>query len=305
MNIITEDDIDFSAYLDMTDHDHKVKSARDYVREVIDHFWSESEPKGATMNFVKTRNAMRFRPHEVSIWTGYSGHGKSLLLGQVVIGFAMQGLHTCIASMEMKPKTTLARMARQASGAAKPDVDFIDGFCDAIGDGLYIYDQQGMVQPDKMIAVIRYCAIEKKCSFFIIDSLLKCGIAEDDYNGQKRFVDQLCSVAKDTGIHIHLVAHARKGKDEMTPPDKHDVRGAASITDQVDNVLICFRNKAKEDAKASGKDVDADPDAYLICRKQRNGDWEGALKLYFDPASQQYTEVNGMPIDLLNTGMYA
>jgi twinkle protein len=195
-------------------------------------------------------------------------------------------------------------MTRQASGTRIPDPEFIREFLTIMGQGLYLYDHQGMVDRHKLEAAIRYASQEKGCKHFVIDSLMKCGIAEDDYNAQKDFVDQLCTVAKDTGTHIHLVAHSRKGKDEMTPPGKHDIRGGASISDQADNIIIVWRNKVKEDGINQGKANHSDPDAVAICCKQRNGEWEGALPLFFDPDSQQLTETQGDVMDLLSPRTY-
>lgn len=122
---------------------------------------------------------------------------------------------------------------------------------------------------------------------------MKCGINEDDYNGQKRFIDQLCAAAKDTGCHIHLIAHSRKGQDELTAPNKMDVKGSGSITDQVDNVFTVWRNKRKEQSISAGKagpDVIEQPDALLICDKQRHGEWEGRTGLWFHKDSFRYLE---------------
>ena len=60
-------------------------------------------------------------------------------------------------------------------------------------------------------------------------------------------------------------------------PDKHDTKGSGSITDQVDNLFMVWRNKPKEDdRKASGPNgkKQKEPDCYLLCRKQRN--YEGS-----------------------------
>lgn len=305
MNWIQDEEIDFSLYLNETDHDHKVKSSRDFSDDVVSYFHDPHHPKGAKTSFNMLADRLRFRPHEVTIWAGFNGHGKSLLLGQAVIGFAMQAQKTCIASLEMKPVTTLARMARQACQTNKPDEDFIREFCDILGDHLYLYDQQGMVKSDKIIAVIKYAAEKKGCQHFVIDSLMKCGIGEDDYNNQKHFIDSLCTTARDTGIHIHLVAHSRKAKDETVAPNKQDIRGGASISDQVDNVITVWRNKVKEADLDRGKPAHHEPDAYMICQKQRNGEWEGALRLWFEPASQQFSESGNGAIDLLNPRLYA
>src|SRR6185369_11394508 len=124
-----------------------------------------------------------------------------------------------------------------------------------------------------------------------------------DYTGQKNFVDALCSLGRDTGMHIHLVAHSRKKANESEAPGKMDVKGSGSITDQVDNVLTCWRNKPKEERRQAD-DVrysPHDPDALLICDKQRNGEWEGRIALWFDPASLQFVESsNGLPMDMLS-----
>jgi twinkle protein len=145
---------------------------------------------------------------------------------------------------------------------------------------------------------MRYCSDKLKINHFVIDSLMKCGIAEDDYNRQKAFVDQLCAHAKDTGMHVHLIAHSRKSQDEYAVPGKMDVKGSGAITDQVDNVLTVWRNKRKEleigKLVAKNQDIPDDlreqPDAMVICDKQRHGEWEGRIALWFDTKSFQYLD---------------
>jgi predicted glycosyltransferase involved in capsule biosynthesis len=52
---------------------------------------------------------------------------------------------------------------------------------------------------------------------FCIDSLMKIGnISEDDYNGQKKFVDKLATYCRDLNIHVFLICHTRKMADEYT-----------------------------------------------------------------------------------------
>lgn len=211
----------------------------------------------------------------------------SLALGQVLIGFLGQGMGSCIASLEMAPRITLARMCRQYFRVSRPEPELIREFHDSVGKHLCVYDQSGTVTDKKIFAVIRYAAEELGLKHFVLDSLMKCGIAEDDYTGQKMFVDRLCAEAKDTGMHIHLVAHSKKQKDELVPPGKMDVKGAGSMTDQVDNVITWWRNKKKEQADCPDQ---SEPDAMLICDKQRNGEWEGRAAFWFDRVSQNFVE---------------
>lgn len=294
VNLLQPDDIDFAHYLRSTDTAHKVRSAADYEAAVREAFDTSREPAGVTLPWAKTHDDIRLRPGEVSLWAGVNGHGKSLLLGQVVLWLMRQHKRTCVASFEMKPFTTLARMVRQASGGRHPASPFIGRFFGWARPSLWVYDQQGTVDADKLIAVVRYCQDRLGIEHFVIDSLMKCVKGEDDYNGQKNFLDVLTAVARDTGMHIHLVHHIRKQGDESKPGGKMDLKGSGAITDQADNVFIVWRNKAKEFAAKAGQEHDAtEPDAMLICDKQRNGEWEGRIALWFDAASQQYQGVQG------------
>ncbi|THF64338.1 AAA family ATPase [Pseudothauera rhizosphaerae] len=295
------DDIDFSAYADLTEHDQRVISSGEYADDVVGYFWDDSKPRGEALPWDRTDGKLLFRPGEVTLWAGYNGHGKSLALGQFAVGLVAQASTCCVASLEMKPVVTLARMCRQAFGTSKPDPDSIRMFHQLTDRRIWMYDQQGTVSADKMIGVMRYAATVKQCAHFVLDSLTKCGLGEDDYTAQKIFVDRICTVARDTGLHVHLVAHSRKGKDENSPPGKMDVKGSGAITDQVDNVLTWWRNKAKEDAIRKGGDFsELDPDAVLICDKQRNGDWEGRVGFWFDPASMQFVETSSRaPMNML------
>jgi len=287
---LISDEIDFNAYLSETDAGHKVIPASRYEQEVIDYFANTGTNRGAPLPWGKTVGNIGFRKGEVTLWGGMNGHGKSLALGQACIHFARaEKQRIVIASMEMKPVVTIARMARQEYGR-NPSVDGIKQFHQWTDGHLWLYDQLGAVKQDRMLAVLRYCAEQIKADHFIIDSLMKCGIAEDDYTGQKHFIDQLCAIGRDSGMHIHLVAHSRKAKDEYSPPGKMDVKGTGSITDQVDNVITVWRNKKKEADAQDGYADPMTPDALLICDKQRNGEWEGKVGLWFNGDFQRFEE---------------
>lgn len=289
--ILSEPDFDkYMAQRDTSDHAN-VKPAAEFKTGLIKFFNGDNELSGDKLPWVKTHDLIRFRPSEVTLWAGYNGHGKSLLLGQVMTHL-LKIQKVCIASFEMRPVTTLARMCRQTLGSDKPTDGYLNRFCERLIDRLWIYDQHGTVSQERVISVIYYAAEKLGVKHFVIDSLMKCGISEDDYNGQKRFIDRLCAAAKDTECHIHLVAHSRKGQDEFNQPSKMDVKGSGSITDQVDNVMTVWRNKRKEQLIASGKSdekASLEADAFIICDKQRNGEWEGKIGLWYDKQGMRFS----------------
>ena len=309
MQVLLEDNIDFSRYESETETRERVKPASVWVGALIEGLRHPVRSPRQVLPWGKTHQLIQFRPGEVTVWGGANGAGKSLITGMVALSLMAQDQRVCIASFEMKPSKTIERMARQWSGrnphdpafagsleARKSLIDVYEQFRDW-SSTLWLYDQQGTVTAKKVAAVARYCAVEKGVRHFFIDSLMKCVAGEDDFNAQKAFVDELTAIARDHEMHIHLVHHVRKPSDESRKPCKFDLRGSSAITDQTDNVLIFWRNwpkeKKREDNKLTKEDDAKEPDALLICCKQRNGEWEGSIGLWYDRNSQQYVEHRG------------
>ena len=300
IRIVRPDEVDFEKYLKANDVAQKVKNAGEFLDEIEAEIANPAEDVSQTMPWTKTHAGFQFRAGEVTLYAGGNGGGKSMVTGQIAMGLIKQKQKVMIASFEMKPKRTLFRMLRQFAGE---NIDFprytdkhrylsnlitrMRAFAHA---NLWLYDQQGTVTAQQVIAVSRYSAVELGVQHIFIDSLMKCVSGEDDYNAQKAFVDELTSLARDHNVHVHLIHHIRKLQSEEIKPNKNDIKGSGSISDQVDNVLMVWRNKKKEhDAQNGVVDVMI-PDAYLMCEKQRNGEAEDWYSLWYLKDSQQFVE---------------
>lgn len=292
---LLDDDLDLSEYLQAPQEAHKIRSAADWAEDVINSFYKPRNAPNAVLGFSKTDFDFEIRRGEVTLWAGINGHGKSQFVGQVVLNQILRAQKVCVASLEMAPARTMARMSRQAFGDDRPTQDFIRSFHRWTDGKLWLYDHVGPCRPEIIVALIRYASDTFGIDQFVVDNLTKVVDGEDNYNAQKDFVNQLCMAAHDTGVHVHLVAHVRKGKSEKDQPGKFDVKGAGSITDLVDNVFIVWRNKAKEEAiRAGNMNYDrSEPDTMLQLEKQRNGETEGHYRFWFHPASLQYLETTG------------
>ncbi len=291
--MIEDDDIDFARYMRDTDPRAKMRPASSYWALVKERLAAGPTQRGTPMPWTKTEEKIRFRQHEVTVWAGVNSSGKSLLNGQVMMGFMRAGERCAIASFEMPPAETLGRMCRQASMGPKPTDAFQDAFRDWTDGKLWVYDHHGQIDPGHMLAVCRYVHEELKIRHLVIDSMMKVIRAEDDMNAQKAFVNDLCSIAQESGMHIHLIHHMRKGDGSGKPGSKDDIKGSGSITDQVDNVIVVWRNKLKEAAIQANKEVEDSADALMIVDKQRHGEWEGRIGLWFDRGSMQYVGSSG------------
>lgn len=312
---LNEDEIDFEKYLKQTDHKQLVKKAIVWADELMEEAINPPVDTSVMMPWSSTADSFSFRSGEVTVWAGLNGSGKSMMTSQVALGLVKQKQRVCIASFEMKPKVTLKRMIRQFAGKSlestnyqlspvQQKLDAITRFKTFANNYMYFYDQQGTVRPEIIIAMCKYCAEELGITHIVVDNLMKCVSGEDNYNGQKDFVDQLTSVARDYNIHIHLVHHIRKLANDEIRPSKSDLRGSSSITDQVDNVLILWRNKKKEHELQCGDTTNIDaPDALLMCEKQRNGENESWYDMWYHKDSQQFLDRSGgMPMAFDHAG---
>ncbi|HYQ91926.1 MAG TPA: toprim domain-containing protein, partial [Candidatus Competibacteraceae bacterium] len=205
----------------------ELKNAGAFVEDVIAEFYPSSEnPPGMRLPWEKVGYRVLFRPGEVSIWTGWNGSGKSLLLGYLMVHGMSNRDRVCIASLEMQPRKTLMRMIRQITGLSQPSIPYIRAVHEWLADKLWLFDLVGTAKTSTLLSIMEYARRRYAISHFIIDSLAKCGMSEDDYNAQKAFVETLSDFAREHNAHVHLIAHARKGSDEHNPPGKMDVKGS-------------------------------------------------------------------------------
>lgn len=287
---LIKDTIDLSGFMGDVETTHAVNPASNWVDGVKDYFFKPADAPLTRLGWRKTHADFQFRSSEVTLWAGINGHGKSQMVGQVALALMQQSERVCIASMEMSPVRTMARMTRQAHGSSEPALRYIDDLGAWTDGRLWLYDHVGSCRPELMLAVIRYAVSKFEITHFIVDNLMKVVEGEDDYNGQKNFVNGLCTIAHDTGVHIHLVLHVKKGKSETDVPGKFDIKGSGAITDLVDNVFVVWRNKAKEQLMRDGENCAEEVDAMLCLEKQRNGEAEGRYGFWFDRPSMQYLE---------------
>ncbi len=275
------------------------KQASTLVEKVIDQFYPpDGTPLGYAPPWDKAIGKIIFRPAELSIVCGINGHGKSQVLGHVMLHMMAQGARICVASLELKPARLLMRLTRQAAGLAEPTVDYIRAIHHWYEDKLWLFDLVGTAKADRLLEVFLYARQRYGIDIFVIDSFLKLDIPEEDYKAQKSLIEKLCDFKNQHNCHVFLVVHPRKGVDESKAPGKLDTKGTGAISDLADNCFAVWRNKSKEELKRqhdggallNPKELEElkKPDCFLICDKQRNGDWEGRFALWFDPQSFQY-----------------
>jgi twinkle protein len=270
----------------------ELRKPLDYLTQVENLFYGEKlSDMGFAPPFKQLNNSLRFRPDELIIVAGANATGKSQFCGHLMLEAVRSGFGVCIASMEFRPERYLARMVRQVTGISEPTKEYLRHAMRWMQESMWVFDLTGTAKSDRMIEVFRYARRRYGITTFLIDNLAKCGFAEDDYNGQKQFIDRLTDFAKDTQSIVFLVHHMRKGGT-----DKDGVKGTGAITDMADTVLTVWRNREKEQevraALAERRDPDPKivdkPDGSIRCEKQRNGEDEPVKHIWFHADSFQF-----------------
>ncbi len=146
--------------------------------------------------------------------------------------------------------------------------------------------------------MFEYARCRYGCDQFSIDSLMRLGVAGDDYNTQEQVIFQLVEWTMASNVHVHLVAHSKKGERDRGSPETGDIKGAMEIGANAFNILSIWRDRKFEEQvqglRESGageearKLFESKPGVVLNVAKQRNGDFEGKVGLWFDQATYRY-----------------
>ena len=272
-----------------------LKRAAEYFDKVAHLFWPAHEERpGYTLPMQKFAGKVFFRPAELTLWSGASGSGKSQIISDCIPHWIREGSRVCVASFEMRGEQTLRRMAKQTGGVDRPTEPFLRMIFDYLDPGLLLYERVGKAGVAELLEIFDYARAKYGCDQFVIDSLMRLGIAQDDYTGQEKAVFQIVDWTIQHSVHVHMVAHSRKGERGSGAPETEDIKGAMEIGANAFNILTVWRNRKHEEQVQMAESDDLreelmqKPGVILNVAKQRNGDFEGKAGLWFDQETYQY-----------------
>lgn len=276
-----------------------IKSASAFTDQV----WELYDQKGSTAGYTTPWPDLpfRIRPGEFTVVSGYSGHGKTQMLNHLIVHLTSLGAKVFDASLEIKPAKTLHMMSRSALAKRTPDDrKELEECINWMSESMWFYDHVGVAKKDRLLEAMNYARKRFGVDVFVIDSLFKCGVSGEDFNGQRCFMDELTAFANDTGAHVLLVAHSRKSENEDRIPTKTDISGSQDINNAAFNVLIVWRNKLKKRRRDEAlqkndplkvAEIDGWYDGKIRLDKQRFGEGEDKdISMFFDPSSWQFQQ---------------
>lgn len=234
----------------------------------------------------------RFRPGELTIWTGTSSHGKSTLLNFAMAQLASKMKRpSLIVSLEMKPAKVLKRIIL-GTGVAITSPEDVKMVLETLNSWVLFCDKIGKITKEELFEIMQYAVARYGTAHIAIDSLMRIKGLEEDYPAQNEFITDLVTFSRETDCHIHLVAHPRKSPGNSAP-QAHDIKGSGHIRDNADNVLVLWRDMEKEKALAADpKDAKAKlaPDSKLMVEKDREEGIYREFPLKFNPSTYSYSK---------------
>lgn len=249
---------------------HLVTAAH-YVDATIEQFFPSAAIAGHPLSLTRHDNdelTFRFRPGELSVWTGVSSHGKSTMLNYGMIELSGKTkLPSLIVTLEMQPAKVLRRIMLATGMDVKNEADVRD-WIEHLKSWLLFCDRVGQIDRDELFEILAYANARYGVAHACIDSMMRVKGLEEDYPAQNQFVVDLATFARDSGMHIHLVCHPRKQQGHNAP-EAHDIKGSGHIRDNADNVIVVWRNREKEkllESKLMDDRVKAEkmPDAFNL-----------------------------------------
>jgi hypothetical protein len=241
----------------------RLKSIYEFEEEIWNKFHpSGTEQIGLTLpwgNHFGSSLPFRFRYGEVTVWTGYNKHGKSEVLNHCMVDLCWQGDKALICSLEVQAPETyrkLIRMTQARRDVARPEdrAQFAEKCLKPLADKIWVYDQVGNADIEEVMNVMLYAYQRFGVRQFVLDSLMRFsgldGEGQEIWNAQRGFMDRLTNFAKLYNVHVHLVAHSKKPNDrkgEAIIPRRYDVMGSSYISNLAFNVIVVWRNRAKQD----------------------------------------------------------
>jgi twinkle protein len=272
-----------------------LRKASDFADAVAALFWpAHDTPIGYSTPYKKLGDKLLFRPGELTLWTGASGGGKSQILSDCMVDWVSQGSRVCLSSLEMKPEQSLKRMCKQTVGVDRPTDRAIRAALSWLDNGLLLYERVGKAGIKGLLEIFSFARAKYGCDQFVVDSLMRLGIDQEDYSGQERALFELVDWVLANSVHLHLVAHSRKGDKDRGVPETEDVKGAMEIGANAFNIIAVWRNRKLEDqikaaqSEDERRKMEEKPGVILNVAKQRNGDFEGKVGLWFNQENYQY-----------------
>lgn len=230
------------------------------------------------------------RKGEVTVVTADTGAGKTTFCTQLMVNCAMQGIPVWINSWEMKPETTMRKLASIVLRRPMKICPFNDHENEQFDEWALrykVYINPNTIGTDinslaKQLVVAKQLGIE----IVMLDHLDYLVNTRKDklHEAIDETVKRLHELAFALGMHFILICHPRQSSTGSEEIGMHALKGSSSIKQYADNILILHR--------CARTDNTADPNKVKIrVAKNRMFGIEGNTYLFYQPLWDGYVQL--------------
>jgi len=232
-----------------------VSTVEDLHQDLID-LYKNGVKKVYSTGWITLDEYYHVRPGELSVVTGYPGHGKSEFMDALLLNLAIQyDWNFSICSLENLPyERYLIKMTEKFIGKPffagpnkRMDEEELSNAESFLNEHFYLINPE-QVEIDYILSIAKSLIYRHGINGLIIDPYNELdhkrpiGMSETEYISQ--FLSKVRRFAKLNNIGIWVVAHPVKPPIENRdkPPTIYDISGSANWANKSDNALAIFRH---------------------------------------------------------------
>jgi len=238
----------------------------DQIENEIEDLYNNGHAQTFSTGFKYLDYHYTVRPGEMTVWTGYTGHGKSEFLDQLLINlYQLHGWAFGICSLENFPvKNHVSKLISKITGKAFFEGDRMtaperDQAIESLKDHFYfIYPED--VTINSILATAKQLIYQKGINGVVIDPYNELehkrpkNLTETEYISE--FLSKVRRFARDNEIHVWIVAHPKKPDQEIkTAPGLYQITGSANWANKADNGISIFRNMVNDQVEIHIKKI--------------------------------------------------
>jgi twinkle protein len=225
----------------------------------------QNPPKGLMIEGWQSFNERLggLRPHELTIFCGATGSGKTQFLANMATNLMQKGEKLFVASVETGPTDFAVRMISVMVGRDlnTGDPSDIKSFSkkiapdfDRIQDNVFFSTQEDRIDVMDMIETLKYMNEVQGVRVAVLDNLnffLRITKSSDTNIAYDEAIHSFVIAAKKLPMHIFLVMHPKKTVEGKITSE-FDIKGSSTAVQEAPNVLLMNRLDKKEIEEGKG-----------------------------------------------------
>jgi twinkle protein len=276
-----------------------VRVLSDSLKSILD-IYTNGFPNGVSTNeWSNFDKLLKWFSGHFTVVTGIPSHGKSNFIDNLLIHLARNnGWKAAVFSPENPtPETWIIRLLEIATGKSffgsnRIDQEKLKTTLDALSSYFYLISPDDSYTLDVILATAKNLIRRTGINCLVIDPWnnleTKGGKGENESTFTAKVLVRLRTFARQTGLHIILIAHPRKmqknSEGQYEIPTAYDISGSAHFYNVADNILSVYREFLNDTDDSSITHV------FVQKVKTKYSGQIGSSSFDFDRATQRFSE---------------